>query len=215
MEINLVIMFIIDFDDTLFATHAYKEARLKALDKIGVSKELFWTTYRAARTNNDGFFTYSDERHAEILVESGFNEKEVLKILQQITNNLKDFLDSDAEFFLETLKAFNQPLVLLSLGDPSHQELKVKNCGIEKYFERMFFVNKSKETVLTDLLNFTSEKDYWLINDKVDESQQLKLKFPNLKIVLKMSPSFPQEIYLKSGFPHFFNLKEILNYVSA
>ena len=60
-------MFIVDFDDTLFDTHAFKEARLLAVQRTGVSEEEFWHTYREARNSTDGLFTYSNERHAAIL----------------------------------------------------------------------------------------------------------------------------------------------------
>ena len=206
-------MYIIDFDDTLFDTHAFKEARLKALKKIGVSPALFWTTYKNARTNSNGVFTYSDKRHAEILVSEGFDEDEVWKSLNKVTSKIKDFLIEDTEEFLQALKKLGQPMILLSLGDAEYQELKVKGCGIEKYFDRVFFVNETKEQTLKELFNVVHDENIWLINDKVDESQQLKISFPDLQIVLKISQAFPVDIYRKSGFTSFVYLNEILEYV--
>ena len=204
-------MFIIDFDDTLFDTQAFKEARLKALKKFGVSTELFWTTYKKARVNNDGVFTYSDIIHAQILGSAGYSETEILKAFKNVNKKIKSFLMKDTEDFLKFLKTFKQPLILLSLGETGFQELKVKETGIDKYFDRMFMINKSKGQVLQELIK--AGQDYWFINDKVDEAQQLKISFPNLQIVLKMSEAFPREVYSKSGLPHFPTLAEIQNYL--
>lgn len=202
-------MFIIDFDDTLFNTHAFKQARLKALENIGVSSALFWTTYKQARVNNDGIFTYSDRRHAEILASEGFSEEKIFQALNKVTLNMKDFLTVDAEDFLQNLTLLKQPLILLSLGDAEFQELKVKSSGIAKYFERIFFVDKTKEQVLTELFSATTDQENWLINDKVDESQQLKIRFPNLQVILKISDSFPPSVYNHSGLPYYRTLTEI------
>ena len=45
-------MFIIDFDDTLFDTHAFKHARLEAVKNLGVSEDLYWETYKKARNDS-------------------------------------------------------------------------------------------------------------------------------------------------------------------
>ena len=99
-------MFIIDFDDTLFNTHAYKQARLRAMKRLGVLPELFWKTYERARTNEDGIFTYSDINHAEILGSLGFDEEKIFKALQKVTNKLENYIFSDSGRRLRHLHLF-------------------------------------------------------------------------------------------------------------
>lgn len=205
-------MFIIDFDDTLFNTYSFKQARLKAMGRLGISPKIFWNTYQKARNGADGQFTYSDERHAGILGLSGFDETKVLAALRKVNAKIKSFIFSDAESFLLDLKKRGKPMILLSLGDPVFQEFKVKASGLDKYFDRLFMVERSKDNVLAELLE-SEDSSAWLVNDKVDEAQQLLFKFKNLQIALKMSDSIPREIYLKSGLPYFSTLSEILNYV--
>lgn len=206
-------MFIIDFDDTLFATHTFKRARLEAVKVLGVSEELYWQSYYTARNSANGFFTYSDERHAEVLAEQGFDKNKIFKALNEVTHSkIKEALDSEAFNFLEGLKQFNTPMVLLSLGCPAYQELKVKNTGVDKYFDRLFMVEATKSAVLTELFANHSGQA-WFINDKPEETKELSEQFPQLKVVMKFSPNFSEEDYIKTGLPYFKTLTEILAYV--
>lgn len=204
-------MFIIDFDDTLFDTQAFKQARLEAMKDLGVSDELYWQTYKQAVRNHEGIFTYSNKRHAEVLAMHGFSEELVFRAFEEI--EISQFIFPDTINFLEEIKSLGQPLVLLSLGDSEFQYLKVKACGIEKYFDRVFMVDDTKEHTLRELFNLVSQDDVWFINDKVLETKDLVKIFPQLKVVLRMSPSIREEEYEMGGLPYFKTLTEIKNYV--
>jgi len=206
-------MFIIDFDDTIFDSYLFKHARLKALKKIGVSEELFWQTYREARNDAQGNCCYSDRRHAQVLAAKGYGESDAFDALSSVTARMKDFLLFGVEDFLQSLKKLGQPMVLLSFGDPAFQEMKVRGSGIDKYFDRLFMVQDTKEHVIQELMMATHDKDYWFINDKIDETLDLFKKFPNLKIIFKRADGLAESDYRKSGLPYFKTLAEILNYV--
>lgn len=209
-------MFIVDFDDTLFDTQAFKEARCRALEKCGVSEDLFWQTYREARMSPEGIFTYSNSRHAEVLVEHGFEEACVLDAFDRVSNVklMTSFLFKDTVPFLEYLRSHKRPLVLLSLGDPAAQELKVRGSGIHDYFDRVFFVDADKVAVVTELLTSVHEHEAWFINDKVRETKEIAERFPNLHMVLRQPASASAEDYVMSGLPYFKTLTEIQAYVA-
>lgn len=207
-------MFVIDFDDTLFDTQGFKQARLDAVRELGVSDDVYWETYLEARNSPDGLFTYSNERHAEMISLRGFNEDEVLAHLQTTTGEeLENFLFPTTCEFLDELKKYNQPMVLLSLGEPAFQELKVKGSCIDTHFDRMFMVDKTKEDVLRELFTKEAEEKTWFINDKVSETTELVKKFPKMKAVLRVSLNVPLKDYDKSKLPFFETLEEILNYI--
>lgn len=207
-------MFIIDFDDTLFRTQDFKTARQEALAQVGVSKAQYDSTYRAARNSSDGLFTYSDERHAEELVKHGFEKEKVFQALQSTTNRIADFLDREAVDFLKGIGRQAASKVLLSLGDPSFQELKVRGSGIDSFFNRLFIVEATKEKIIDELLLKHSEETVWFINDKVDETKQVATLFPTVRAVLKVSPSIPIAEYETSGLPYFESLLDIATYVA-
>lgn len=207
-------MFIIDFDDTLFDTHAFKQARLEAAKELGIDQEIFLETYSQARRDSAGNFTYNDRRHSQFLGMFGFDEERVFEKLSQVSNDRHKFLFNDAVDFLQTLKAYGQSMILLSLGDPGFQEFKLTGVKIRNYFNHIFMVAQSKEKVLEEIFNFEKVDTVWFINDKVDETKLLTKKFSMIKPVLKMSASITTEQYLNSGLPYFQTLNEIKDYVS-
>ncbi len=207
-------MFIIDFDDTLFDTQGFKAARLHAVEELGVSDEVYWETYREARNSSDGLFTYSDLRHAEMISRRGFDKDEVLAHLQTTTGeDLKDFLFPTTCDFLDGLKKYNETMILLSLGDPAFQDLKVKGSCIGKHFDRMFMVDKTKEDVLKKIFEKNDTTDVWFINDKVSETLELAKKFEGMNIVLRRSLNIDLHEYDDSGLPFYETLEEIGVYI--
>lgn len=208
-------MFIIDFDDTLFDTEQFKLVMNQRLLACGVLVEDIDWSYQAARKLSDGQFAYSHARRAELLATRGYDGQKILKELAEITAPaaLEKLVLPGAVQFLETLKSFGQPLILLSLGDPNFQELKVRGSGIEKYFDRLFMVQEKKELVIAELITNHSPVEYWLINDKVGESLVIKKIFPEIHIVLKQSPCIAQIEYEKSGLVYFEQITEIQTYI--
>ena len=205
-------MFIIDFDDTLFNTCAFKQARCQALKAIGVSEELFFETYQKAH-DDMGRWTYSDERHADILDKQGFSRHEVYAALAEVSASMIRFIFSDTISFLESIRDFDSPCILLSLGDPDFQRRKVAGAGIQGYFTEEFLVNEKKADVVQSIQVKYTPKILWLINDKIDESQTLCTQFPHLKAVLKMPMGANEEVYRASNFPFFSTLTDIANYL--
>lgn len=209
-------MFVIDFDDTLFDTQAFKDARCRALVPCGVSPEIFWETYRLARNTPEGLFVYSNNRHAEILAERGFDRQCVIDAFERASGEhlIASFLFEEAKPFLDFLKTFHQPLVLLSLGDTAAQELKVRASGIHNYFDRVFFVDAGKVAVMRELMGAVHDSDVWFINDKVGETKEIADFFPGIRVVLKQAPAFPVSDYAESAFPYFSSLTDIQRHIT-
>jgi hypothetical protein len=171
-----------------------------------------------ARRSADNIATYSTRRHAQILAEHGFDEEQVVKELETTTSPeaLSKLLYPDAHDFLKKLKSFGEPMVLLSLGDSEFQMLKVQGSGIEAYFDRVFVVNDTKEHVVAELLAYVKDKKIWFVNDWVQQTLEIKNKFPQLHYILKQSPEGgSDEQYAKSGLPYFKTLTQIYEYIAS
>lgn len=207
-------MFIIDFDDTLFDTQRFKTARLNAMSALGVTEEDFWKSYQEASISQDGKFTYTNERHAQMLMNHGYDFDAVYRALQKTTEDLHLYLFTDTLSFLASVRQREQSMVLLSLGDPEFQELKVKSSGIHKLFDRIFMVNDSKEAVLHHLFETVDPEHVWFINDKVHETERLLQTFPRMRCLMKIAAHIDRKKYSECGLPYFDSLTEINAYVT-
>lgn len=209
-------MFIVDFDDTLFDTHAYKQKRLECVKECGVTEEQFWATYARARNDGTGAFTYSDQRHAEELAKEGYDYHVVFHALMRASDSevVKNFLFPNAIKFLSYLQSTHQKRVLLSLGDAQFQKIKTEGTGVLPYFDEVFMVHDSKEHIVRNLLHEDTNDVVWFINDKVQETKELLSLFPHMNAVLKKSQSIPIKEYSESSIPCFDSLSEIVTYVS-
>lgn len=207
-------MFIIDFDDTLFDTHRYKKERFAPLEKFGISHELAQSTYRQIRTNSD--VGYTNEAHAQLLATLGYSEEKVLEALRETSGSMiQKFVFPDAHIFLDSLKKKNQPLVLVTLGDPIFQKQKVMDSGLWNYFDEWIFPDSKKVEAVEKVIEAQNmSKRMWFINDKVEESLLLKQKYPALGAIMKVSPEFTISDYTNTNIPSFETLTEILNFIN-
>lgn len=201
-------MFIVDFDDVLLDTMAYKESRILALEKIGISRELYNETYKQT------YYNYTHEAHALALAEHGFSHETVLNILNECLRDVGQFIFSDTHEFLNFLKSYKEKVVLLTIGVREIQEFKVDAAQVRQYFDEIITTTEPKEKTI---LKFSSEikKNSWFFEDKVKETLAVHRAFPELNIVLKQGAHIPGIEYEQSGLPHFKTLTEIKEYVRA
>lgn len=205
----------IDFDDTLFDTHAFKMERLRAIQEIGVPEELFWSTYREARGIEKGrVATYSDELHAKLLGARGYDEQSVLAVLQSVTKKIPELVLSGAVEFLLSVQEKADHLIILSLGDPAFNLVKIRQSGLQKYVNESLVVDETKLKVLKRFKKKYPDDRRWLfVNDKVTETIEIHDQFPGMQIVLRRSPSIDDGEYKRAGYPNFSTLEEVRSYI--
>ncbi len=209
-------MIILDFDDTLFDTTEWKKYRAEALQQSGVSPELFQETYLTIRHGDDR--GYSNHAHAELLAAYGLPEKEIEKSLELTSGPevMQRFLFPDARWFLEELRKKKEKIMLITLGDPAFQKIKLDAAGIYYFFDETYFVNHHKEKQVPEIAAQAGlGETVWFINDVIDESRMVCEACPQLKVVLKQKEMIPDEEYVRSGFPYFKTFVEIMKYVNT
>ncbi|MFH1291851.1 MAG: HAD family hydrolase [bacterium] len=209
-------MFIIDLDDTLFNTrgvHGFKEVRLSVLNKLGVTEDLYDKTYSEAR--NQEPIGYNNIKHAQVLSKHGFDQEEVFQALEKTISSeiLKTFLFSDSLSFLGQMKSLGEPMILLSFGDTDFQTLKAKGSGFEEYFDRFILTRTDKSDVVAELANGKNLSKIWFINNRPDETLNVKKNHPKINYILKKSEDIDEQEYIKSQLPYFKTLNEIYEYI--
>lgn len=204
-------MYIIDFDDTLFDTHGWKQARFASLEPLGISTDLVKKTYKDIRQKPN--VVYSDDVHAEILATYDFPREEVKHVFSAIATPeiLRKFVFDDTHEFLKEVKTSGKPMILLSTGDPFFQRKKVDAVGVTEYFDQIIFVQDKKEEMVGKILDRYDYPEYvYFINDKIEETKSVMAHYPNLIPLMKRSPDFDVTLYEQCGYPHFQTLEEML-----
>jgi len=209
-------MFIIDFDDTIFntrETNGFKQVRLQALQNLGISKELYNGTYMEARNLDP--IGYNNFKHAKVLSKHGFNQDKVFQALEKTVeaDALKTFIYPDAFSFLEKIKDFNKPVILLSFGDTEFQTLKAQRTGLDKYFDQIVIVQEHKSKAVAELIDKQDKSKVWFINNRVDETTQVKEKISGINYILKKSEDIDLKEYKQSNLPFYRTLTKIYEHI--
>ncbi|MBH41089.1 MAG: hypothetical protein CL685_00040 [Candidatus Magasanikbacteria bacterium] len=208
-------MFILDFDDTLFNTHQFKKVRKNMVQSLGISDDMYYSSYLLARKDAQNRVTYSDKVHAEYLGSCGFDPSAVFSLLEGVTKQAHTFLFPETIKFLQTLKEKKERVVIVSLGDSDFQKKKIQASGILPFVDMVFAVNTPKKEVIKQIVAEHSEESIYFINDKVKETEEVVQSFPQLTPVLKISKSIPISEYNISRFPKvetLFDIFPLINY---
>jgi phosphoglycolate phosphatase-like HAD superfamily hydrolase len=138
--------FLLDFDHTLFDTDRFFWLDVRsAFARCGIDGGLWEESY--ARVWPTG---YSLEKHLNDLIRAGqvgVSVKAARRILQDHFTDLRAYLFADVGPFLGRLHAEKFPCFLLSFGDPSWQEYKVRGARIADFFQEVFCTSKEQAKV--------------------------------------------------------------------
>ncbi len=209
-------MYILDVDDTLFCTHAYKHARQQALVDCGVSLEHYTMSYEQARSHKSGVVAYTNAYHAHILASFGYEEATILRALENIDQHMPSFLFEDTISFLKLLKTHHKPIIVLSLGEQLFQQKKIQESGIATYADAVYITNTDKRHIISDILSrHTTDDPIWFVNDKIQETQDIIDAYPHMHPILKQGDTIPVEQYIASAIPYKKTLTEIYTYITT
>lgn len=180
-------IFVIDFDYTLFDVIRFKSRLFNCLADLAVGEELFRKTYAATTTRSAESYDYDVDCQLALLAkEIDFNISEAKEKILEVVKQSRECLYSDSEKFLKEMKKRKRPMILLTHGNEQFQADKVQATGIGDYFDQVIFTVEPKEKVFSELsIDF---RQAVLINDNPTENKELKDKFPELKIIRVRRP---------------------------
>lgn len=114
-----------------------------------------------------------------------FDKKnEVEEKIENFLNNFERYLYPGIIEILEKLNSYT--LIMLTLGDPEYQNLKIEKLGIGKFFSKIIASDEDKFKKIDFLIN-TDEKII-LVNDKPDELLAMSGKLKNVEMFLVEGP---------------------------
>ncbi len=206
---------ILDFDNTLFDTDAFKRALSGALVELGVTREMFWQLYPRVLDHGGERLGYSPDRHAKLLHEllPDIDPYQASVLLDRVVDRAADFLFPDAREFLSRMISLNVPLMLLSRGDEWFQRRKIAASGLDRFVHEIHTGPEAKVKIITTFPDVSGKTV--LVNDHLEETREILKIRPTWMPVLKRRLDIPPEKYLSVGMLNFRTLTEIRDYLTV
>ncbi|MFA5871994.1 MAG: HAD family hydrolase [Parcubacteria group bacterium] len=175
---------ILDFDDVLFNTKAFKRDLINVFKKNGVSEKDFLATYKDYPViTKKGILKYDPFWQIKILGERrGIDVVKTRQDMLEFLNNCPQYVFRDATGFLK--KFSKNKLYLVSYGHTGFQDKKIEQSGLGGFFGKIVVTDKMKAAVMRRFIR--KGKDMVFIDDRVDQINAVKKYFPNsLTFLLK------------------------------
>lgn len=183
---------VLDFDDTLFNTHALMRELIKIFTKEGFSEDQFWGAYKECKERSGDLDKF-------LLIDllcalKTFDKNKVSAEIDRIIERSNEFIYQD---FFDFIAGFEKKdLILLSFGVTDFQKIKIGNSEISKYFGEVIITSKNKADNIEEIRKKYAE-NLIFIDDKASQIDEAKKRFPEI-IAVKMERERGGHILLKS-----------------
>ncbi|HAV11718.1 MAG TPA: hypothetical protein DCX32_04245 [Candidatus Moranbacteria bacterium] len=176
-------MIFIDFDDVLFNTKRFKEDLQNLFFQHGISREVFEKYYHNPDQKKI-LKTYDPWNHLEMIRKGeGIDTEKAKKELEEFMVDTTAYLFGDSRNFL---KSFSGEFVcIVSYGESQFQEMKIGECGIGTYCEKVQITDELKSMVIEKILKDKNPQDenVFFIEDRIEQIEDVKKKFPFVKTI--------------------------------
>ena len=226
-------IYFFDLDDTLVETTQFNEAAvinsLEVLEqfKINISKvdawEFYLSIYQDIKASSDMMKMYFEKLYK--IHPDKFESEElfgrivtvgVCKYEEFFERKIKDFIPKYVIKVLEKIVSSGSKIGIISQGRPGFQMLKLKNLGLEKYFDetlRFYFEKKTESNynlVIKDINRKYPNIELFIIGDRedIDILRPRKLGFNVIRI---LGLSKYRQIKTEKDYLEFINFKEFYN----
>lgn len=176
----------IDFDDVLFNTKSFKDELALVFDKNQVTKENFDGYYLDyPRRKPDGTLEkYDIGKHIEILDKKFRVDTRELRVdVEKLMDRSSEYLFPDS---VEFLKQFSvEQIYIVSFGDTPFQEMKIGNCNIGGFCEKIIITDSLKSHEIGNALLKTDSgrEKIFFIEDRIDQIDMVKKTIPEVTTV--------------------------------
>lgn len=189
---------VLDFDDTLFNTHQMMAELVKISEKAGFTESEFWLAFKDSKEKTKDIdvkviaeFLYKNSA-TKILSPQ---KEEVIEEMESVFLRLKDFVYPD---FFDFANHFNKKdLVILSIGKTGFQEEKIKNSGVQNFFDEIIIIPEDKVGKFKFLLQKYGDEKIFFVEDNAFQIDQVKKEFPQV-VTFKMERPQGKNIQTKS-----------------
>lgn len=214
--IDIIPMFILDFDDTLFDTHRFVEDIYALFESIHIPRTISETSMQTCIVSGEGEqYGYSFEKHIDVLRAMNFDidRTDILKKLHRLLAD-HDYIFKDTLSFLVSLQRYEFPIYILTDGQKEFKQKKYYSSNIPTYIDKLITVQGHKEIYIASIID--QYPNIFFINDNLQENHIIKKQFPKIHVITKYNPYHIQtNITPQIDIPIFDSLTEIETYIAT
>ncbi len=141
----------LDFDYTLFDTHAFREGLYEILEKNGLDKTYLALTPEM-KTNGQKLLNIK-ELFKSLSTTKNIPIENFLEPLEDLYSRCDEFVYEDTVEFIKYLKSQNHKLYVLTWGEKQFQKEKLKASKLYDYFDEIVYAEQLKYTLDLDYEN--------------------------------------------------------------
>lgn len=135
----------LDFDYTLFDTHAFREELYKILEKNGFDKT-YLTLSPEMKTNGQKLLNIK-EVFGNLAKPRNIPIENFLEPLEELYGRCQEFLYDDSIEFIEYLKSEKHKVYILTWGEKEFQKEKVVASKLDTYVDDIIYAEELKYTL--------------------------------------------------------------------
>lgn len=141
----------LDFDYTLFDTHAFRQGLYEILEKNGFDKTYLALTPEM-KTNGQKLLNIK-ELFKNLSESRNIPLNNFLEPLEELYGRCEEFVYDDSVEFIKYLKSRNNKLYILTWGEKQFQEEKLRASKLYDYFDGIIYAERLKYTLEIDYEN--------------------------------------------------------------
>lgn len=203
---------IFDLDHTLFNATLFKNDLFDIFIKNGVSREDVLISYGKYLKEVGGAYNFVE--HANILqsMRASFDKEKALEEFEAFNkSDFRKYIASEVFATLDFLKKKGYALILLTKGGLANQTLKIKQSGLNVFFDEVYICQGNKFPSLQEI---NPQQDDWFVNDHWEETLEIKGAYPKLNyFLLKRNDMDNLPKIADADISVIFSISELLEYV--
>lgn len=200
---------IFDFDHTVFNMSLMHEQIIEVLEMIGVSREEYLSIYEDVTRWR--LFTVKALAQ-RIERRKGIDRSEIISALETVVEESAKYVYDDVIQSMKHLKEEGHKIFLLSWGDPSWQEKKLKHSGLAEYVDEAVCVAQMKADYLKQMKR--DDEILVMVDDKPAEISAIAEEHPDISCIrIKRKDSKYADQPTPAGIPEASDMRAVMNFI--
>lgn len=176
-------IFIFDFDDTLFCIKKLRSNRLPLFEKRGIPREHWYRDYFAARKRGED---YSPLKQYKRLEKLGLVRHEFDSFKKEFLGTAKvmsEFRHDGTKEILQQARKNGHRVIILTKGFPWYQRWKVENSGLAAHVDEIITTRIPKSFAIGKILRKHKNERVVYIEDSHKQITEVKLHYPEVFVI--------------------------------